>query len=89
LEVKNFRHSQYKSEPKARVKLNSGDISGGYVRRQGMDGRGLAETIFTKTLGCIMTTEFHGEGPEGEGMCESCVRENLTHGSMRGNWKNK
>jgi hypothetical protein len=49
----------------------------------------LAETIFTKTLDCIMTTEFHGEGPEGEGLSESRVRENLTHGSMRGNWENR
>jgi hypothetical protein len=54
-----------------------------------MDGRGLVETIFTKTLGCIMTTEFHGEGPEGEGLSESRVRENLMHGSMRGNWNNR
>ena len=29
-----------------------------------MDGRGLAESIFTKTLDCIMITEFHGEGLE-------------------------
>ncbi|MBT9166360.1 MAG: hypothetical protein DDT25_01044 [Chloroflexi bacterium] len=36
-----------------------------------------------------MTTEFHGEGLEGEGLSESRVRENLTHGSMRGNWKNR
>jgi hypothetical protein len=62
----------------------SGDISGGCVTRQSMDGRGLAETIFTKTLDCKMTTEFHGEGPEGEGLSESRVRENLTPGSMRG-----
>ncbi|MBT9141783.1 MAG: hypothetical protein DDT29_00175 [Dehalococcoidia bacterium] len=36
-----------------------------------------------------MTTEFRGEGLEGEGLSESRVRENLTHGSMRGNWKNR
>ncbi|MCL0103921.1 hypothetical protein M1O51_04885, partial [Dehalococcoidia bacterium] len=67
----------------------SGDASGGGVTRQDMDGRGLAATIFAKTLDCIMTTEFHGKGLEGEGLSESRVRENLTHGSMRGNWKNR
>jgi hypothetical protein len=53
-----------------------------------MDGKGLAETIFTKTSVCVMTTEFHGEGPEGRGLSEGRLTENLTHGSMRRNWKN-
>jgi len=34
-----------------------------------------------------MTTEFHREGSEGEGMSESHVRKNFTLGSMRGNRK--
>ncbi len=58
------------------------------------EGRPIAErpsrgNIFIKTLGCITTSEFHGEGLEGEELSESRVRENLMHGSMRGNWKNR
>ena len=37
----------------------------------------------------IITTEVHGEGLEGEGLSESRVRENLTHGSTREKWKNR
>jgi hypothetical protein len=34
-------------------------------------------------------TEFPDEGLESERLSESRVRENLMHGSMRGNWKNR
>ena len=36
-----------------------------------------------------LKSKLDSEGLEGEGLSESRVRENLTHGSMRGNWKNR
>jgi len=36
-----------------------------------------------------LKSKLDSEGLEGEGLSESRVRENLTHGSTRGSWKNR
>jgi len=36
-----------------------------------------------------LKSKLNSEGLEGEGLSESRVRENLTHGSTRGSWKNR
>lgn len=64
-----------------------------YIRRvrnkTGYGWKGISEEYLYRDLGVYMTTEFHGEGLEGEGLSESRVRENFMHGSMKGNRKNR